>query len=99
MIVAGLDGVCAAPARSSHSASKAGRRGRCFIEALKVFFVAQGGDAKSLAVLPATVTHSRLSEEARREAGVKPEQIRVSIGTEDPDDLLWDIEQALKHSR
>jgi len=45
------------------------------------------------------VPHSRLAEEARREAGVKPEQIRVSIGTEDPDDLLWDIEQALKNSR
>ncbi|WP_417070481.1 PLP-dependent transferase [Niveibacterium terrae] len=67
---------------------------RCFIEALKVFFVALGGDARSLAE-----PHSRLAEEARREAGVKPEQIRVSIGTEDPDDLLWDIEQALKHSR
>jgi len=71
-----------------------------FIESLKVFsFLANVGDSKSLAVHPATVTHSQLSEEARREAGVKPEQIRVSIGTEDPDDLLWDIEQALENSR
>lgn len=67
------------------------------IEALKVFsFLANVGDSKSLVVHPATVTHGQLSEEEQRLAGVKPEQIRLSIGTEDLRDLLWDLEQALE---
>jgi O-acetylhomoserine (thiol)-lyase len=66
-----------------------------FIEALKIFsFLANVGDSKSLVVHPATVTHGQLTEAEQRLAGVKPEQIRFSIGTEDLDDLLWDIDQA-----
>jgi len=45
-------------------------------------------------VHPATVTHGQLNEEEQRKAGVKPEQIRLSIGIEDADDLIWDLDQA-----
>ena len=70
-------------------------RAKSFIEALKLFsFLANVGDSKSLVVHPATVTHGQLTEEEQRLAGVKPEQIRFSVGTEDIDDLLWDIRQA-----
>jgi O-acetylhomoserine (thiol)-lyase len=66
-----------------------------FIESLKIFsFLANVGDSKSLVVHPATVTHGQLTEDEQRLAGVKPEQIRFSIGTEDLSDLLWDIDQA-----
>jgi len=74
-------------------------RAKRFIESLKIFsFLANVGDSKSLVVHPATVTHGQLTEEEQRMAGVKPEQIRFSIGTEDLDDLLWDIEQAFENS-
>jgi O-acetylhomoserine (thiol)-lyase len=66
-----------------------------FIENLKLFsFLANVGDSKSLVVHPATVTHGQLTEEEQLLAGVKPEQIRFSIGTEDVEDLIWDINQA-----
>lgn len=68
---------------------------KTFIEALKIFsFLANVGDSKSLVVHPATVTHGQLTEDEQRLAGVKPEQIRFSIGTENVEDLLWDIDQA-----
>jgi O-acetylhomoserine (thiol)-lyase len=71
-----------------------------FIESLKVFtFLANVGDSRSLVLHPATITHSQLSEEQQRAAGVRPEQIRLSIGTETVDDLLWDLGQALGGSR
>jgi O-acetylhomoserine (thiol)-lyase len=70
-------------------------RAKKFIESLKLFsFLANVGDSKSLVVHPATVTHGQLTEAEQRLAGVKPEQVRFSIGTEDIEDLLWDIEQA-----
>lgn len=70
-------------------------RAKKFIEAMKVFsFLANVGDSKSLVVHPATVTHGQLTEAEQLLAGVKPEQIRFSIGTEHVDDLLWDIAQA-----
>jgi len=66
-----------------------------FIEALSLFsFLPNVGDSKSLVVHPATVTHGQLSEVEQRLAGVKPEQIRLSIGTEDVEDLLWDLDRA-----
>lgn len=55
-------------------------------------------DAKSLVIHPATTTHSQLTEEEQRSAGVTPDQIRLSIGIEDADDLIYDLEQALKRS-
>jgi O-acetylhomoserine (thiol)-lyase len=70
--------------------------GRHFIENLKLFsHLANVGDAKSLAIHPASTTHSQLSEGEQIEAGVTPDFIRLSIGTEDIDDILWDLDQAL----
>jgi len=75
-------------------------RAKRFIEALEVFsFLANVGDSKSLVVHPATVTHGQLTEAEQRLAGVKPEQIRLSVGTEDFQDLLWDLEQAFATSK
>lgn len=65
------------------------------IESLQVFtFLANVGDSRSLVLHPATVTHSQLTEAQQIAAGVKPEQIRLSVGTETIDDLLWDLGQA-----
>jgi len=76
------------------------QRAKKFIESLKIFsFLANVGDSKSLVVHPATVTHGQLTEAEQRLAGVKPEQIRFSIGTENIDDLLWDIGQAFEKSK
>ncbi len=71
--------------------------GEKFINALKLFsHLANVGDAKSLAVHPASTSHSQLSEEQRKASGLKPELIRLSIGIENIDDIINDIEQALK---
>ncbi|HEX9114887.1 MAG TPA: O-acetylhomoserine aminocarboxypropyltransferase/cysteine synthase [Anaerolineae bacterium] len=70
--------------------------GKKFIEGLKLFsHLANVGDAKSLAIHPATTTHSQLSEEDLPKAGVTPDFVRLSIGLEDINDILWDLEQAL----
>jgi len=53
------------------------------------------GDAKSLAIHPATTTHSQLSAEEQISAGVSPDFVRLSIGIEDIEDILWDLDQAL----
>lgn len=71
--------------------------GRRFIESLQLFsHLANVGDAKSLVIHPASTTHQQLSEEEQRAGGVLPEMIRLSIGLEDADDLLWDLDQALR---
>jgi O-acetylhomoserine (thiol)-lyase len=77
---------------------KGGREaGRKFIESLRVFsHLANVGDAKSLVIHPATTTHYRMSDEDLRKAGIGPGTIRLSIGLEDPDDLIGDLERALK---
>ncbi len=70
--------------------------GARFINNLKMFsHVANIGDAKSLAIHPASTTHSQLSPEALIAAGVSPDFIRLSIGLEDIEDILWDLDQAL----
>jgi len=76
---------------------KGGREaGAKFIDSLKLFsHVANLGDAKSLAIHPASTTHSQLSDEEQKAAGVSPDFIRLSIGLEDIEDLLWDLDQAL----
>ena len=76
---------------------KGGREaGARFIDNLKLFsHVANFGDAKSLAIHPASTTHSQLSDEEQRAAGVSPDFIRLSIGLEDIEDILWDLDQAL----
>jgi O-acetylhomoserine (thiol)-lyase len=70
--------------------------GRKFIEGLKLFsHLANVGDAKSLAIHPATTTHSQLTEAEQISAGVSPDFVRLSIGLEDIEDILWDLDQAL----
>jgi O-acetylhomoserine (thiol)-lyase len=71
--------------------------GKKFIDNLKLFsHLANVGDAKSLAIHPASTTHSQLNEEQQISAGVSPDFIRLSIGLEDIEDILWDLDQALK---
>jgi O-acetylhomoserine (thiol)-lyase len=57
--------------------------------------LANVGDAKSLAIHPSTTTHSQLGEEQQRAGGITPELVRLSIGLENADDLVADIDQAL----
>lgn len=83
MVVFGIDG-----------GKEAGER---FINNLKLIsHLANVGDAKSLALHPASTSHSQLSEEQQRESGLTPELVRLSIGLEHIDDIIDDIEQALK---
>lgn len=71
-------------------------KGQRFIEALRLFsHLANVGDAKSLAIHPASTTHSQLSEAQQQEAGVTPDLIRLSIGLEHVDDIKEDLRQAL----
>ena len=73
------------------------KKGKKFIENLKLFsHLANVGDAKSLAIHPASTTHSQLNEEQLASAGVTPDFIRLSIGLEDIEDILWDLDQALR---
>jgi O-acetylhomoserine (thiol)-lyase len=73
--------------------------GAKFINNLKLFsHLANVGDAKSLAIHPASTTHSQLDEAAQRKAGVTPDFVRLSIGLEDIEDILWDLDQALQAS-
>jgi O-acetylhomoserine (thiol)-lyase len=70
--------------------------GQKFIDNLKLFsHLANVGDAKSLAIHPASTTHSQLSADEMVTAGVTPDFIRLSVGLEDIDDILWDLDQAL----
>ncbi|HML96352.1 MAG TPA: O-acetylhomoserine aminocarboxypropyltransferase/cysteine synthase [Thermodesulfobacteriota bacterium] len=70
-----------------------------FIEALELLsHLANVGDAKTLVIHPASTTHRQLSEEDQLLAGVNPEMIRISVGLETVDDIIWDIEQALEKS-
>jgi len=80
---------------------KGGRAaGRRFIEALRVFsHLANVGDAKSLVIHPATTTHYRMDETALRAAGITEGTVRLSVGLEDPDDLIEDLSRALHASQ
>ncbi|MBX6743095.1 MAG: PLP-dependent transferase [Acetobacteraceae bacterium] len=70
--------------------------GKRFIDALKMFYhVANIGDARSLAIHPASTTHSQLSAEEQAQTGVTPGYVRLSIGIEHIDDILADLDQAL----
>ena len=71
--------------------------GRKFIDALKLLYhVANIGDARSLAIHPATTTHSQLSASEQAATGVTDGYVRLSIGLEHIDDILADLDQALK---
>lgn len=70
--------------------------GTRFIDALKMFYhVANIGDARSLAIHPATTTHSQLTAEEQRKTGVTEGYVRLSVGIEHIDDILSDLDQAL----
>jgi O-acetylhomoserine (thiol)-lyase len=70
--------------------------GRRFIDALQLFYhVANIGDARSLAIHPASTTHQQLTPEEQLAAGVTPGYVRLSVGIEHPDDILADLSQAL----
>jgi O-acetylhomoserine (thiol)-lyase len=72
-------------------------QGRAFIESLKLFsHLANVGDAKSLVIHPASTTHFRMDDDALARAGIGPGTIRLSIGLEDPADLIDDLKRALK---
>lgn len=71
--------------------------GRKFIDSLEIFsLLANVADAKSLVIHPASTTHAQLSENEQIAAGVTPEMVRVSVGLEDAEDLVWDLDQALR---
>ena len=74
--------------------------GRAFIDNLKlIYHVANIGDARTLAIHPASTTHSQLSAEDQLKSGVTPGYVRLSIGIEHFDDIIADIEQALAAAR
>ena len=80
---------------------KTGRKGgECFINGLQLLsHLANVGDAKSLAIHPASTTHSQLTDEGLKNAGVSVDMVRLSIGIEDIEDIKKDIDQALKGCR
>ena len=74
--------------------------GKRFIDAVKLFsHLANVGDAKSLVIHPASTTHQQLTPEQQQSTGVTPELVRLSIGIEHVEDILADLEQALKASQ
>ncbi len=74
--------------------------GRKFIENVKLAsHLANIGDAKTLVIHPASTTHSQLTPEEQRATGVSPEYVRVSVGIEDLDDIVADLDQALRASQ
>ncbi len=74
--------------------------GKKFINSMKLFsHLANVGDARSLVIHPASTTHQQLKAEEQQAAGVTPDLIRLSIGLEDLDDILWDLDQALARSQ
>jgi O-acetylhomoserine (thiol)-lyase len=76
--------------------AKAGER---FIEASQFMsHLANIGDAKTLVIHPASTTHRQMSDDEQLKAGVTPDMVRMSVGLETLDDILWDIDQALKES-
>jgi len=71
--------------------------GRTFIESVELAsHLANVGDTRTLVIHPASTTHQQLSDAAMTAAGVSPDMVRVSVGIEDVDDIVWDFEQALR---
>ena len=72
-------------------------QGKAFIEALKIFsHLANVGDARSLVIHPASTTHFRMDAAALAAAGIGEGTLRLSIGLEDPDDLIADLKRAFR---
>jgi O-acetylhomoserine (thiol)-lyase len=75
------------------------KAGEKFIEAAQFMsHLANIGDAKTLVIHPASTTHRQMSDEEQLKAGVKPDMVRISVGIESIDDILWDIDQALNEA-
>jgi O-acetylhomoserine (thiol)-lyase len=74
--------------------------GRKLIDACQLFsHLANLGDAKSLIIHPSSTTHQQLSDEQQIEAGVTKDLVRISVGIEDVDDIIWDLDQAIAASQ
>jgi O-acetylhomoserine (thiol)-lyase len=74
--------------------------GVAFIEALELWsHLANVGDGKSLVIHPASTTHQQLGEHDLLASGVSPDMVRLSVGLEDPEDLIWDLENGLRAAR
>jgi O-acetylhomoserine (thiol)-lyase len=74
--------------------------GRKLIESVRLFsHLANIGDAKSLIIHPASTTHQQLSPEEQQSAGVTPDFIRLSVGIEDVEDIIADLDQAIRQSQ
>jgi O-acetylhomoserine (thiol)-lyase len=103
----GLEGDKAKPLADQYLGGKGGsmvvfgvkggpEAGKTFVESAKLFsHLANVGDAKSLAIHPASTTHSQLTAEQQVDAGIPPEMVRLSVGLESIEDILEDIDQAL----
>ncbi|MBA3413703.1 MAG: O-acetylhomoserine aminocarboxypropyltransferase/cysteine synthase [Chloroflexia bacterium] len=73
--------------------------GAAFIEELQlVSHLANIGDAKTLIIHPASTTHQQMTDEQQVAAGVSPDLVRISVGLEDPDDICWDLDRALRRA-
>ncbi len=71
--------------------------GRTFIESVELCsHLANIGDVRTLVIHPASTTHQQLSDDALTAAGVGPDLVRISVGIEDPDDIIWDLDQAIR---
>jgi O-acetylhomoserine (thiol)-lyase len=76
------------------------KAGEKFIESVQFLsHLANVGDAKSLVIHPASTTHRQLNDDELSAAGVRPEMIRLSVGLESLDDILWDLDQALEQAQ
>jgi len=74
--------------------------GSALIDNVKIFsHLANLGDAKSLIIHPASTTHQQLNDEQQLAAGVSKDLVRISVGIEDVEDLIWDLEQAIAISQ
>ena len=74
--------------------------GKKLIDSVKIFsHLANVGDARSLIIHPPSTTHQQLSPAEQLAAGVEPDMVRLSVGLEDLDDILWDLDQALAASQ
>jgi O-acetylhomoserine (thiol)-lyase len=74
--------------------------GRRFIDSVQLFsHLANIGDAKSLVIHPASTTHAQLSDQQQLEAGITKDLVRLSVGIEDVEDIVWDLDQALEASQ
>jgi O-acetylhomoserine (thiol)-lyase len=94
-----IDGLPGASSVMTFGIAGGAAAGERFIDALQFLsHLANIGDAKSLVIHPASTTHRQLSEDEQRTAGVLPEMVRLSIGIESIDDILWDLDQALAKS-